>query len=202
MQTTFVNLEHCVGCHQCEFACAVEHSLSRDPLRAAFEEPLPKPRIFVEAGRWLNSSLPNRCRHCDPAPCEGVCPTGAIAREPQYGLVLLSAGKCINCAMCAMVCPFDVITFQVQRNGGPSRLVATKCDGCIERRARGGLPACVEACKSGALTFGELNELIHAQRQREPLEQEALGTVAPWRSFGQAATAVAEGVSHGYDPSR
>ncbi|MGD8533923.1 MAG: 4Fe-4S binding protein, partial [Gammaproteobacteria bacterium] len=31
MKTVFVNPERCIGCRQCEFACAVEHSHSRDP---------------------------------------------------------------------------------------------------------------------------------------------------------------------------
>jgi anaerobic carbon-monoxide dehydrogenase iron sulfur subunit len=166
METIFVNLERCIGCRQCELACAVEHSKSRDPFRAVFEQPAPSARIFVEAGARPDRGVPVRCRHCDPAPCQTVCPTGAIFRDEVFGLVQLGADKCITCAMCAMVCPFDVVTFHAYANGQPARVVATKCDGCIERRQRGAEPACVEVCKTGALTFGDLNQTIREKRER------------------------------------
>jgi carbon-monoxide dehydrogenase iron sulfur subunit len=213
MKTVFVNPERCIGCRQCEFACAVEHSKSRDPVLALYEDPPPRPRIHVEPGPWLNTSFPNRCRHCDPAPCQQVCPTGAISRDNEENLTLVEPRRCIACAMCAMVCPFDAVTFHLQGNGMPARLVATKCDGCLERVRRGEKPACEEACKAGALVFGELNDLIRAGRLRESsrvvtaataLEPEASttpDTLLGWRAWGEAATTVAEEVHHERAPS-
>lgn len=203
MQTVFVNPERCVGCRQCEFACSVAHSQSKDPIAALRENPVPRARIHVSPGPSFNTSFPNRCRHCDPAPCEQVCPTGAIARDVDNDLVLLDVHKCIACAMCAMVCPFDVVTFFPQGNGMPARIVATKCDGCIERIRDGREPACVEACKVGALVFGEVNELIAAGRLRQSgavlaasrLQESAIeapGTVAGWRKWGESTTQLSE----------
>ena len=212
MKTVVVNPEHCIGCRQCEYACAVEHSKSRDPVLALSESPLPAPRIHAEAGPWFNSSFPNKCRHCDPAPCQQVCPTAAIFRDAERNLVLVETGKCIACAMCAMVCPFDAVTFHVQNSAHPPRVVATKCDGCIDRVERGIEPACVETCKVDALVFGELNELIHAGRVRdtaqvitvartqEPTRPGAPDNVLGWRAWGEEATSVAEGVSHDRTP--
>ncbi|MGD1977382.1 MAG: 4Fe-4S dicluster domain-containing protein [Gammaproteobacteria bacterium] len=209
MKTVFVNPERCIGCRQCEFACAVEHSHSRDPSRAVFEKPLPRPRIHVSPGRAYNTSFPNRCRHCNPAPCHQVCPTGAISRDTDHDLVLLDPGQCIACAMCAIVCPFDAITFHEQGNGMPPRLAALKCDGCVERVRHGKVPACAEACKTDALVYGELNELIAAGRASESsallisaAESEALATrppdnVAGWRAWGKATVELNEGVHHG-----
>ena len=111
MKTVFVNPERCIGCRQCEFACAVEHSQTKNPVAALFEQPPPHARIHVEAGASINASFPNRCRHCDPAPCLEVCPTGAFSRDPDEDIVLLDTGKCIACAMCAIVCPFAALTF-------------------------------------------------------------------------------------------
>jgi carbon-monoxide dehydrogenase iron sulfur subunit len=151
----------------------------------------------------MNTSFPNRCRHCNPAPCEQVCPTGAISRDVDKDLVLIDVHKCIACAMCAMVCPFDAVTFHPQADGMPVRIVATKCDGCIERVQKGREPACVEACKVDALVFGELNELIAAGRLRQSgaalaattyyeSAVDAPATIVGWRKWGESTADLSE----------
>ncbi len=164
MRTVFVNPERCIGCMQCQIACAVEHSSSRDAAQAVYEQPLPRARVHVEAGPVHGTAFPNRCRHCDPAPCVQVCPTAAMTRDAAEDLVLVDEEKCIVCAMCAMVCPFDAVTFHPVR-GDTTQLSAVKCDGCPDRLRRGEKqPACVDACKTGALVYGEINELVAAGR--------------------------------------
>lgn len=202
MRTVFVNPERCIGCLQCEFACAVEHSHSRDPVLAFMEEPPPRKRVHVEAGLRADTAFPNRCRHCAPAPCQQVCPTAAIHRDPENDQVLIDDAKCIACAMCAMVCPFDVLTFYALADGAAGRVVAVKCDGCIERLRHDQIPACVEACKVGALVYGELNDLVRQGRRREtlavlsgaasvrPTAAPGIGTVDNWRSLSAAADEV------------
>jgi carbon-monoxide dehydrogenase iron sulfur subunit len=198
MKTVFVNPERCVGCKHCQIACAVEHSESRNLYQALFEEHLPRPRILVAPGLHLDTSFPNKCRHCDPAPCMTVCPTGALSRDTEIDAVLVDETKCIACAMCAMVCPFDVLTFYTTG----IKLTAIKCDNCIGRQHRGEIPACVEACKTGALVFGDLNELTKLARTKlaqsfsvAATEIEAETPTVPahvqaWRSLGEAVSTV------------
>jgi carbon-monoxide dehydrogenase iron sulfur subunit len=201
----FANPERCIGCRQCEFACAVEHSRSRVAATAMFEDPPPRTRVHVEPGFSLATSFPNRCRHCNPAPCQQVCPTAAIYRDSEQQLVLVNPDKCIACAMCAMVCPFDVLTFYPLADGPTPRIVAVKCDGCIERVRQGRIPACAEACKVDALVYGDLNELVRQGRLREtravltateaaPEVPQVPGTVGGWRQWGAEATKVAGGL--------
>src|SRR5690349_8202163 len=101
MRTVFVNPDLCIGCRQCEIACATEHSAAKDEATAFLEVPVPRARLHVEPGPVVSTAFPNRCRHCDPAPCLQVCPTGAITRDQEHGLVLVNAKRCIGCAMCA-----------------------------------------------------------------------------------------------------
>jgi len=165
MKTVFIHPERCIGCKQCEVACTVAHSQTKNLFLAVFESPSPKPRIHAEPGLDLNTSFPNKCRHCNPAPCQGVCPTGAIQRPVDFPeIVLIEARKCIACGMCAMACPFDVITYYASMAAPEKLNVALKCDNCIARQRAGDIPVCVEACKVGALEFGELNELVKAAR--------------------------------------
>jgi carbon-monoxide dehydrogenase iron sulfur subunit len=167
MKTVFVHPERCIGCKQCEAACAVAHSQTKNLFLAVFEHPTPKPRIHAEPGLMLNTAFPNKCRHCNPAPCQMACPTAAITRPSDYPeIVSLNQQKCIACGMCAIVCPFDVITYYAS-NAAPDRpAVAVKCDHCIERQRQGTSPACVEACKVGALEWGEINDMVKTARTR------------------------------------
>jgi len=96
-----------------------------------------------------------------------VCPTAAIYRPADLPeIVEINAKRCIACGMCAMVCPFDVITYHASAEAPEKMAVATKCNHCIGRQRQGQIPACVEACKVGALQFGEINELVKAARTR------------------------------------
>lgn len=204
MKTVFVQPERCVGCKQCEIACAVEHSQSKDLFQAVFENPKPKPRIYVGPGVYLNSSFPNKCRHCDPAPCMAVCPTAAISRTADREIVLIDGDKCISCAMCAMVCPFDVIRYYESVEALKGRAVALKCDHCVERQQQGLMPACVEVCKVSALIFGDVNELARASGSRlaravsvaaaavppEPAKQPEHFTA--WRNWGEEVSKLAD----------
>jgi carbon-monoxide dehydrogenase iron sulfur subunit len=159
MKGVVVRPERCVGCMQCMAACAVAHSRSKSLFAAVLENPLPKPRVHVGAGLY-GEGFPNRCRHCDPAPCLLACLPGAIYRQPETASVLIDPDRCINCASCAMACPFGVLRYHEEAAAPPGKTVAVKCDNCVERLFQGMVPACVESCKSGALTYVELNAAL------------------------------------------
>ncbi len=159
MKQVIVRPQRCVGCMQCMIACAAAHSQSRDLFFAVNETPAPRPRIHVGAGSF-EEGFPNRCRHCNPAPCMAACLPGAIYRHEETGSVLIDPALCINCASCAMACPYGVIRYHSDPAAPEGREVAVKCDNCIERQIKGMIPACVEACKTGALTFEETGDAM------------------------------------------
>lgn len=153
MKKVLINPQRCIGCKHCEIACAVEHSQSKNLFGAIAETPAPRTRINVEMGvAYLN--FPNRCSHCEDAPCIYVCPVHALAKDEESGIVMLDSDKCVGCMMCAVVCPFGVPGWDVTNSS------MLKCDGCVDRRSTGKEPACVEACKTGALRFGEVDDLM------------------------------------------
>ncbi|MBM4275142.1 MAG: 4Fe-4S dicluster domain-containing protein [Deltaproteobacteria bacterium] len=154
MNTVIVRPERCVGCLQCRLACAVEHSRTKSLAAAIHEDLRPRPRLRVYPGRQ-RLAFPSKCRHCAPAPCQQVCIAGAIYRDEDRGAVDIDPHRCINCAMCAMACPFGVLTYAPLFQAPEKRAVALKCDQCPAREQVGRVPACVEACKVGALTYGQ-----------------------------------------------
>ncbi len=159
MKQVVVHPERCVGCMQCMLACATAHSRSGTLFAATLETPLPKSRIHVGAGRY-HEGFPNRCRHCDPAPCQMACLAGAIYRRAGTATVMINPDRCINCASCAMACPYGVIRFHEDSLGPAGRAIAVKCDNCSARVSEGLIPACVEICKTGALTYEEVDEAM------------------------------------------
>ena len=165
MKSVIVHPERCVGCMQCMPACATAHSRSKDLFSATLEEPRPRPRVHVGAG-LAGEGFPNRCRHCEPAPCQSACLAAAIRRDAGTGTVLIDPDLCINCASCAMACPFGVIRYHEDAAAPPKKTVAVKCDNCVERLSRGKIPACVEACKVGALTFEEPDQAFKRDTDR------------------------------------
>ncbi|MEA4856097.1 MAG: 4Fe-4S dicluster domain-containing protein [Solidesulfovibrio sp.] len=155
-KTVIVRPERCVGCMQCMIRCAEAHSQSK-ALASAIREPiLAKPRIHLGVGPE-GRPFPSKCRHCEPAPCQDACMPWAIRDDISPGLKIVDPTRCIGCGMCAMSCPYYVIRFYRDAAAPERPGVAVKCDGCHERVAAGGIPACVTACKTGALAFEEVN---------------------------------------------
>lgn len=141
-----------MGCKSCEMACAIEHSKDRSLYGAISEKPLPLRRLYVEKAD--GQKIPLVCRHCEDAPCVAVCRTGAMTQE-STGAVVRDAERCIGCWMCAMICPYGVISSQ------KGSRVAVKCDRCVDR----GQPACVDACPTHTLVFAEEREFAEMMRK-------------------------------------
>ena len=160
MKRIFVDYKKCLACKACESACAVTHHPGQSLLAALGDR---KTEVNVRVLGIEHEAFPLSCRHCDPADCLNACPSGAIGRDPETGAVLLDPALCKACAMCAMVCPFDAISFKVTHRSLYQRDVAYKCDLCNERIKQGKTPACVEACHSGALVFAEHTTVRNSQ---------------------------------------
>ncbi len=142
-----VDQRKCIGCHSCTVACKSENNVPPGYWRS-WVKGMQK-GTYPDAGTFFLRRL---CNHCDVPPCTQVCPVQATVRRDSDGVVVMYYGKCIGCGMCVSACPYDARFFN------PFRETADKCDFCTARIDNGLLPACVEACPSGALLFGDLND--------------------------------------------
>lgn len=169
----------CNGCHSCQIACKDEHC-GND--WTPYAKPQPETGMF-----WFQQNeivrgtipkvkvayVPTFCMHCDEGPCMDVCQHEAITKRDD-GLVLIDPAKCDGCQLCIDACPYDAISFNQDLK------LAQKCTGCAHLLDRGWPitePRCVDACVTGALTFGEeedLQDLIAQAEVLTPKSGEAL----------------------------
>ncbi len=154
----YLDIRKCLGCKSCVFACAVEHSKSKDRIEAISESPRPKARVHLVAVEGM--AIPLQCRHCEDAPCVAICPTEAIEKLGPQEPVIIHQKRCIGCKFCIVACPFGVICLSDEGRA------ALKCDRCIDRQKDGRLPACVEACPTGALQFLSIDEINDIKREQ------------------------------------
>ena len=84
--------------------------------------------------------LPRLCEHCLNPTCVASCPSGAIYKREEDGIVLIDQDKCRGWRMCISGCPYKKIYFNWQ--SGKSE----KCTFCYPRIESGMPTVCSETC--------------------------------------------------------
>ncbi len=157
----------CVGCRACQNACREwNHTSPEVDPAGLYDAPQDLSsdtwtliQLYQEGPVW--SFVKHQCMHClDPA-CVSACPVAALQKTPE-GPVVYDTSRCFGCRYCMMACPFGVPKYQWERNTPLIR----KCTFCADRLAQGIGPACVEACPTGALTWGTRGEMLAEAKSR------------------------------------
>src|SRR4029077_19659150 len=100
-----MDMDLCVRCGNCSFACHKVHGQSRLLRRGIhIERPV---RLESKATQHVLS--PSVCMHCKDPECLTGCPTGAIFRD-LTGDIEIDPHTCIGCFDCATQCPYNAIT--------------------------------------------------------------------------------------------
>lgn len=156
MKRIYANEEVCIGCKLCEIWCTVQHSKSKDIIKAFKHEQKPISRVLVEERKPISFAL--QCRHCKEPDCVYACISGAMYIDKKTGTVQHNEDKCVGCASCIMVCPYGAITLARDKNN--TAKVVSKCDLCPDRE----IPACVAHCPNEALVYVEeiTESIIHS----------------------------------------
>ncbi len=84
--------------------------------------------------------LPRLCEHCLNPACVAACPSGAIYKREEDGIVLIDQDKCRGWRMCVSACPYKKIYFNWE--SGKSE----KCTFCYPRIEAGEPTVCSETC--------------------------------------------------------
>jgi Fe-S-cluster-containing dehydrogenase component len=146
----------CIGCLSCEVHCKTFHNLPRGPRLGQIIRVGPK----MAGGVPRTSFVFMPCFHCEDPWCVAVCPTGAMRKRPEDGIVYVESSLCVGCKSCITACPWGA----PQWNPNTGR--AVKCNYCMDRLDRGLKPACVTKCVTHCLHFGGVKEPDESRRRR------------------------------------
>lgn len=160
MKVMIIDIDKCNGCYNCQIACKDEH-VGND--WSPYARPQPDTGHFwMKITDVVRGSLPkvkisylhDICQHCDEAPCLSACRQQAIYKRAD-GIVIIDPLKCAGRMDCLASCPYKGVIYYNETLG-----IAQKCTFCAHLLDKGWTePRCVGVCPTGALKFGEEDDL-------------------------------------------
>ena len=176
-----INLSLCNGNGKCVEACHKENNHDRATLQS-YIRVLEMPIGTMDLGKGNTTYthavpakdkyyMPVQCQQCNEPPCTDVCPVQATWQDDD-GIVVVDYNWCIGCRYCEAACPYHARRFNWKKPEIPAaevnpdqgylsnrirpQGVVEKCHFCLHRTREGRLPACLEACPTGARVFGNM----------------------------------------------
>lgn len=153
-----IDITRCTGCHNCFMACKDEY-VGNDYLPLSVAQPkdghdwIRLQEIEHGTGTKIKVDyIPILCQHCQDAPCMINAPEGAVYRRDD-GIVIIDPEKAKGHKEIVNSCPYRVIFWNEETQ------VPQKCTFCAHMLDNGEKTTrCVEACPTGALMFGDLDD--------------------------------------------
>lgn len=170
-----VDLTRCTACRGCQVACkqwkklpaeaTVNWGSHQNPRDLSFNTlRLVRFEEVVNDGKvdWL--FFPEQCRHCYEPPCLGQAELDderAVVQDEETGAVIFTEyTRNVDAEAVREACPYDI------PRKDPATGQLSKCDMCIDRIQNGMKPSCVLSCPTGAMTFGEEEEIDALAKER------------------------------------
>ncbi len=153
MKLLTINIDKCTGCRACEYACSFVHTGVFNPLDSR-----------IRISEFLDDFvfIPSVCTQCEDAYCVSVCPTYALSKNTQTGVVEFDADKCVGCKQCVISCPWG----SIRLNHTGKEII--KCDMCE------GDPECVKVCHAKALEYAEVEDMVMDKKHRNAIRYKEL----------------------------
>lgn len=170
----FVDLSRCTGCRGCQVACKQWKKLPAEQTKnwGSYQNPPDLSFNTLKLVRFAETDLngklhwlffPEACRHCYGAPCKYLADEyddKAIIVDENGAVIFTDHIKNVPPEALRESCPYDVPRANDKGNS------SAKCDFCHDRVAAGLIPSCVLSCPTGAMTFGDEEEIVKMAKDR------------------------------------
>ena len=152
----YLDTQICTGCKTCMVACKDKNDLQLGVRwRRVVEYTGGQWRVMPD-GTYSQDVfcyyISVSCNHCADPICVEVCPTTAMNQD-ENGIVSIDPARCMGCRYCEWACPYSAPQYLADRGQ------MSKCDFCRDELKAGYDPACVAACPTRALNYGEFDDL-------------------------------------------
>jgi len=153
-----IDLGKCNGCYNCFIACKDEYcgndhppySLSQPQTGQFWMKMVEKERGAFPKIKIAYTPVP--CMHCKNPKCIEMSESGEVYRRPD-GIIIIDPEKASGKRDIVNTCPYRVIYWNEDKN------IPQKCTFCAHLLDKGWKePRCVEACPTGAMVFGDLDD--------------------------------------------
>ncbi len=166
----FIDTSLCTGCKACSVACKAWNELPAEKTQRIQSyqtqaDFTPTTWTYLRFGEDYKDQkmrfdmIKLQCFHCADPACLKACPSEAIYKT-ETGYTLIDKNKCIGCGYCEANCPWHIPKIDKVTNK------SNKCTGCIDRVENGLKPACAQVCQTGAIQFGDYNEMMAKAQTR------------------------------------
>lgn len=167
----FADLTRCTGCRGCQVACKQWKDLPGEETRnrGSHQNPPDLSDKTIRLVRFAEHKLdgkmewlffPEQCRHCYTPPCVATAEDfgeDILIQDEKTGAIYVGKGAPLVAKDDAQEiresCPYDIPRVGTDGKG------VFKCDFCFDRITNGMVPSCVLSCPTGAILFGEEDEM-------------------------------------------
>jgi Fe-S-cluster-containing dehydrogenase component len=164
----------CIGCRACMIACKAWNERPADHTDFFAGPGYQNPRdldannyTLITFNEITTGARPDwvfgrqLCQHCDHPACASACPTTAL-RKTELGPVVFNANRCIGCRACMQACPFLIPKYDYESRAP----LIHKCTFCADRIEAQLKPACAMVCPTGAISFGDRDDMVAEAKRR------------------------------------
>ena len=177
-KTFFVDTTLCTACRGCQVACKQWNKLPATETKnwGSFQNPkdlsfvtykLVRFSEVVSDGELRWYFFPDQCRHCVEPPCKDIAESlgynKAITKDAATGAVLFNQKAKVKPGDFEEIkesCPYNIPRYD------PKGMAMAKCTMCIDRVSNGMVPACVKACPTGTMNFGDRSQMLALANKR------------------------------------
>jgi formate dehydrogenase beta subunit len=202
-----IDTSACIGCKACEVACQEWNELPAETtVQVGTYQTLPEttPQFWNlikfnehETGdgtfHWLLRK--DQCMHCADPGCMKACPAPGAIVQYNNGIVDFQQDNCIGCGYCIAGCPFNIPKMSRETKK------VYKCTLCVDRVSVGLEPACIKACPTNCLTFGDKDVLLQkAETRVKQLKAAGFMEASIYNPPGVGGTGVVSILAFGANP--
>ena len=174
----FIDTSRCTGCRGCQVACKQwnQNAATKTTQRGTYQNPPDLSTATFKLVRFSETPgtggdpnwffFPDQCRHCLYPLCKMAADRkakGAVAIDSRTRAVTFNSAVKISpedFKEVREICPFDIPRHD-EKSGGMS-----KCTMCFDRITEGMPPACVKACPTGTMNFGDRDAILKMAENR------------------------------------